>query len=76
MYVLYMTFIFENVSESDKKSAWIICRNKNKAYLCNAFGKTNARDDSLAQLVEHNTFNVGVLGSSPRRITETLDRNG
>ena len=26
-------------------------------------------DDSLAQLVEHNTFNVGVLGSSPRRIT-------
>ncbi len=25
--------------------------------------------DSLAQLVEHNTFNVGVLGSSPRRIT-------
>jgi hypothetical protein len=29
--------------------------------------KTN---DSLAQLVEHNTFNVGVLGSSPRRITK------
>ena len=28
------------------------------------------QDDSLAQLVEHNTFNVGVLGSSPRRITE------
>ena len=26
-------------------------------------------DDSLAQLVEHNTFNVGVLGSNPRRIT-------
>ena len=25
--------------------------------------------DSLAQLEEHNTFNVGVLGSSPRRIT-------
>ncbi len=38
--------------------------------------KSNAQDDSLAQLVEHNTFNVGVLGSSPRRITETLDRNG
>ncbi len=32
--------------------------------------KSNAQDDSLAQLVEHNTFNVGVLGSSPRRITE------
>ena len=25
--------------------------------------------DSLAQLVEHNTFNVGVVGSSPTRIT-------
>ncbi len=28
-----------------------------------------AAPDSLAQQVEHNTFNVGVLGSSPRRIT-------
>ena len=27
------------------------------------------RFDSLAQQVEHNTFNVGVLGSSPKRIT-------
>ena len=27
------------------------------------------RIDSLAQQVEHNTFNVGVLGSSPKRIT-------
>ena len=25
--------------------------------------------DPLAQSVEHNTFNVGVLGSSPKRIT-------
>ncbi|WP_368342191.1 hypothetical protein, partial [Phocaeicola dorei] len=25
---------------------------------------------SLAQQVEHNTFNVGVLGSSPKRITK------
>ena len=30
--------------------------------------------DSLAQLVEHNTFNVGVLGSSPRRITKVFGR--
>ena len=30
--------------------------------------------DSLAQLVEHNTFNVGVLGSSPRRITEGIGK--
>ncbi len=29
---------------------------------------TFAAPDSLAQLVEHNTFNVGVMGSSPRRI--------
>ena len=26
-------------------------------------------NDPLAQLVEHNTFNVGVLGSNPKRIT-------
>ena len=26
--------------------------------------------DSLAQLVEHNTFNVGVMGSSPMRVTK------
>jgi hypothetical protein len=26
--------------------------------------------DSVAQLVEHDTFNVGVLGSSPSGITE------
>ena len=29
------------------------------------------REDSLAQLVEHNTFNVGVLGSNPKRITKS-----
>ncbi len=28
------------------------------------------QNDSLAQLVEHNTFNVGVVGSSPTRITK------
>ena len=32
------------------------------------------RIDSLAQQVEHNTFNVGVLGSSPRRITQTKSK--
>ena len=30
------------------------------------------RVDPLAQLVEHNTFNVGVLGSSPKRITNKV----
>ena len=28
-----------------------------------------SRVDSVAQLVEHNTFNVGVLGSNPSGIT-------
>ena len=32
------------------------------------------RFDSLAQQVEHNTFNVGVLGSSPRRITKKASK--
>ena len=27
--------------------------------------------DPLAQSVEHNTFNVGVLGSNPKRITKS-----
>ena len=37
-----------------------------RVYLCALFKK---RDDSVAQSVEHNTFNVGVLGSSPSGIT-------
>ena len=28
--------------------------------------------DPLAQSVEHHTFNVGVLGSNPKRITEGM----
>ena len=38
-----------------------------------AIRKNALRFDSLAQQVEHNTFNVGVLGSSPKRITERRD---
>ena len=36
------------------------------------FGKSQNEEweDSLAQLVEHNTFNVGVSGSSPERVTK------
>ena len=34
-----------------------------------AFETSGKHGDPLAQLVEHNTFNVGVLGSSPKRIT-------
>ncbi len=33
------------------------------------FAVAKQSDDSLAQQVEHHTFNVGVLGSSPRRVT-------
>ena len=32
-------------------------------------GCSKSPADSVAQLVEHNTFNVGVLGSSPSGIT-------
>ena len=32
--------------------------------------RSNAQDDSLAQQVEHIPFKDGVLGSTPRRITE------
>ena len=28
------------------------------------------KHDSIAQLVEHDTFNVGVQGSNPCRVTE------
>ena len=34
-----------------------------------AFERLHYKGDPLAQSVEHNTFNVGVLGSSPKRIT-------
>ena len=56
-----------------KKVAPKFAQFKNSYYLCIAFeGNLTANSgDSLAQLVEHNTFNVGVLGSSPRRITKT-----
>jgi hypothetical protein len=37
-------------------------------YICTPFEKDGF--DSVAQLVEHNTFNVRVLGSSPSGITE------
>ena len=33
------------------------------------------KDDSVAQQVEHNTFNVGVLGSSPSWVTIDKQEN-
>ena len=32
--------------------------------------KGGCKDDLVAQQVEHHTFNVGVLGSSPSQVTE------
>ncbi len=37
------------------------------------FAAAKSKDDSVAQQVEHNTFNVGVLGSSPSRVTTTTN---
>ena len=69
---------FENFSAK-------VCNFRNIAYLCNPVRKQDDSQvlydsknvgnngkwrDSLAQLVEHNTFNVGVSGSSPERITK------
>ena len=45
------------------------CRIKNRAYLCTR--NQMMIDASLAQLVEHDTLNVGVQGSSPWRCTES-----
>ena len=50
-------------------------KNLHGSDICYTFALANEKNectrvDSLAQLVEHNTFNVGVLGSSPRRITK------
>ena len=38
---------------------------------CNFAAANRNTVDSVAQQVEHNTFNVGVLGSSPSRVTKT-----
>ena len=40
------------------------------------FALPNLTVDLVAQLVEHNTFNVGALGSSPSGITETKPLRG
>ena len=58
---LYLILFFKKVYfflEVTKKTPTFALALRNKQY-----------GDPLAQLVEHNTFNVGVLGSSPKRIT-------
>jgi hypothetical protein len=49
-------------NKSKKVGKYLTCNKKNYTF-------ATLLQDSLAQLVEHNTFNVGVLGSNPKRIT-------
>ena len=58
-------FFFLSFSFPDRKAFFPaeICKNGFLNYFCGSKG------DSVAQLVEHNTFNVGVPGSSPGWIT-------
>ena len=54
----------------------MLARLAKSMYLCTRKTKKALLEDPLAQLVEHNTFNVGVLGSSPKRITKKGTRKG
>ena len=53
----------------NEKSKQKICTFKHFFIPLHSLLRDKANGDPLAQLVEHNTFNVGVLGSSPKRIT-------
>ena len=61
-----------------KKYQIIFGQLKKSHYLCTrktkkqAFCFEQVLFDSLAQLVEHNTFNVGVMGSNPMRVTNVV----
>ena len=57
------------MTKKGKRKPFYFWFKEKSVYLC-----TTKNGDSVAQLVEHNTFNVGVLGSSPRRITKKLDK--
>ena len=54
-----------------KKTAKKFANTQKKLYLCTRL--TAHEVDSLAQQVEHIPFKDGVLGSSPKRITERRD---
>ena len=54
----------------NEKSKQKICTFKHFFIPLHSLLRDKANGDPLAQLVEHNTFNVGVLGSSPKRITK------
>ncbi len=68
-----MTFVKKNqlLTQFHPSSTSIYRNNCNFAALFTRFSAHKGiLGDPLAQLAEHNTFNVGVLGSSPKRITE------
>ena len=46
------------------------CTPNSKILYLRHFKRKGLKADLVAQPVEHNTFNVGVLGSSPSGITE------
>ena len=58
----------------NEKSKQKICTFKHFFIPLHSLLRDKANGDPLAQLVEHNTFNVGVLGSSPKRITNITPR--
>jgi hypothetical protein len=58
----------------NKKSKQKICTFKHFFIPLHSLLRDKANGDPLAQLVEHNTFNVGVLGSSPKRITSEQNK--
>ena len=60
------------LNEKQIKNTPNTCTIKNNHISLHTHYKSNAQDDSLAQQVEHIPFKDGVLGSNPRRITESL----
>ena len=63
------------LNEKQIKNTPNTCTIKNNHISLHTHYKSNAQDDSLAQQVEHIPFKDGVLGSNPRRITESLRKN-
>ena len=62
------------ITPMKKKLPNNLCVSKKHRTFAPDFARNRKNGDSLAQLVEHNTFNVGVLGSSPKRITNETRR--
>ena len=69
---IYLVLRVYDNQYSVQKYRFILAKQKFSIHLHHQNGSNSglATDDSVAQLVEHNTFNVGVLGSSPSGITK------